>query len=167
MKKILVLAVGIVLIIVVVLVVILVVGGGDNGGGGNDEVAGAVKVPINFQDASNVGSISIDLTYDAAVLQVLEVKAGELAQNAMLEYNIKNPGRVIIGIVDSSGINGNGAVAKIGFNVVAPSGTTPLTLQAVDTHDATSLIDIINTTSNGSFTGQNQTLTPPVISFRP
>ena len=152
---------GLVIIIILIVVLVIVLAGGGGGGDGD----GDVVVPISVQGASKVGSISIELTYDSTVLEVTDVKSGELASNAMMEYNIDNPGVVIIGIVDSSGINGDGAVAEIEFNVVDSEGTSPLTLGTVETHDAESLIDIINETSNGSYDGEGDNITLPLIRF--
>lgn len=149
-------------VIVVILVVVLVIalgGGGDD----NGEAAGEVNVPISFKGASNVGSISIELTYDSTVLEATEVTSGDLASNAMMEYNIENPGRVIIGIIDSSGINGDGTAAAISFDVVDEEGTSALALAEVLTHDATTLIDIINETSDGSFAAEGNAVTAPVV----
>ncbi len=95
------------------------------------------------------------------------IKAADLAENAMMEYNIENPGRVIIGIIDSSGINGDGTVATVSFNVVDSEGTSTLTLEKVETHDATTLVDIINETSDGGFVAKEQSVTAPLISFAP
>ncbi len=159
MKKWLVVGLVIVIILIVVLVIVLARGGGGGDGDGD------VVVPINLQGASNVGSISIELTYDSTVLEAIDVKSGELASNAMMEYNIDNPGLVIIGIVDSSGINGDGALAEIGFDVIDSERTSSLTLSSVETHDATSLIDIINEPSDGSFVAEVNTVIAPVVRF--
>jgi len=155
------LVVGLIIVVVLIVVLVIVLGGGGGGGDSDSEV----RVSINFQSASNVGSVSIELTYDSTVLEATDVKSGELASNAMMEYNIDNPGLVIIGIVDSSGINGDGVVAELGFNVVDADGTSPLTLDTVETHDATTLIDIINETSDGSFTAKGNTVIAPVVRF--
>lgn len=158
------LIIGLVLVIVLIVVLVIVLGGGssDEDSGGT---VGEVSVPVNLQGASNVGSISIELTYDSTVLEATEVKAGELTKSAMLEYNINNPGKIIIGIIDSSGINGDGTVAEIRFNTVDSGGASPLTLNTVETHDATSLIDIINETSDGSFTAEGNAVTAPLVAF--
>ena len=150
------------LVIIIILVVVLVIVLAGSGGGDGD---GDVAVPINVQGASNVGSFSIELTYDSTVLEVTGVESGELASNAMMEYNIDNPGLVVIGIVDSSGINGDGAIAEIGFDVIDNEGTSPLILEAVETHDATTLIDIISETSNGSYNGEGDNIASPAIRF--
>ncbi len=157
---------GLVIIVIVAVVVGVIIG---VGGGSDDDGAngGQVKVPINLEGANNIGSISIELVYDSDVLEATEVVAGELAANAMIESNIQNPGRVIIGIIDSSGINGDGAIATVSFNQVGDGGTSPLTLENVETHDATTLVDIINETSDGSFAAEGNAVTAPVITIGP
>ena len=42
----------------------------------------SVNVPIYLTDAKNIGSLEFVLTYDPAVLEVSDVEAGGLAQNA-------------------------------------------------------------------------------------
>ena len=162
------------IIIIVIPVLALSGGGGDDEEAGDDgatwetsfgEPSGDVIVPINLQGARNVGSFTIELAYDATVLEVTEVKSGDVAKNAMLEYNISSAGRVVMGIVDPGGITGNGSVANMGFTVIDTEGTSSLTLESVETHDATTLVDIINQTSSGSFDGNGDTITAPVIRF--
>ena len=159
---------GLVIIVIVAIVVGVVLGVG-GGGDDDDTTVGSgenqVTVPINLEGASNVGSISIELAYDSTVLEATDIEAGALASNAMMEYNISTPGQVIIGIIDSSGINGEGVVAEIGFNVIDSDGTSSLTLDTAETHDATSLIDIINEPSDGSFVAEGNTVSAPVVRF--
>ncbi len=155
---------GLVIIVIVAVVVGVIIG---MGGGSDDDGAdgGQVKVPINLESANNIGSISIELVYDSDVLEATEVVAGELAANAMIESNIQTPGRVIIGIMDSSGMNGDGAVAAISYDVVDEEENSTLALAEVLTHDATTLVDIINETSDGSFAAEGNAVTEPVVRF--
>ncbi len=132
--------------------------------GGGSQVAGDVKVPINITGASNVGSVALELVYDPGVLEAVDVKAGETAGNAMIEYDAETPGRIVIGIIASSGITGDGSLIMVGFDIIDEVGTTSLALVDVETHDATTLIDIINQASDGSFTAGGQ-LTEPVVRF--
>jgi hypothetical protein len=128
-------------------------------------ISGDIAVPIRIQNANNIGSIEILLTYDSEVLEVTGVIAGELAQDSMLEYNIQNTDEVNIGIIDTDGISGEGILATIGFNVIDKVGTSYLTLESVRTHDVTTLIDVINNTTNGIFIAEDNDLEAPVISF--
>ncbi len=160
MKKLIIAGVVIVAILVVILVIVLG-GSGDD----NEEAAGELNVAVNLEGAKNVGSISLGLTYDSTVLKAADVKLGDMAGNAMLEYNLTNPGQVVIGIIDSSGIEGDGSVAVISFNVVGEKGTSTLGLTEVLTHDATTLVDIINTKTDGQVDVASESVTPPVIRF--
>ena len=109
-------------------------------------------VPIEVAGASNVGSLHIELVYDPAVLDPLEVKTGALASGAMLEKNMDTPGRVVIGLISAQGISGEGQVAVVSFDVPGQQGdTSPLSLENVQAHDATSLSTIQTTVESGTF----------------
>ncbi len=49
-----------------------------------------VDVPINLEGATEVGSMDIVLNYDADVLSAVDVEAGELGKNALIEANNHN-----------------------------------------------------------------------------
>ena len=127
--------------------------------------AGDVIVPIEFQNAKSVGSINIRFNYDSSKLKLNNVVGGELAQNAMLEYNAAIPGLIAIGVIDSKGINGNGAVVKIGFDATGTTGTSPLKLELIETHNAETLIEILNESTDGSYNAQNRETIPPRVNF--
>jgi hypothetical protein len=156
---------GLVIIVVVAIVVGVVLALGGGGDGTSVESGRQVEVPIRLEGASNVGSISIELVYDPAMLEPTDVEAGEMAANAMIESNIGIPGRVIIGIIDSSGISGDGAIATVLFNPVGDGGMSSLSLENVETHDATTLIDIVNQTSDGSVAEGGTSIMAPAVSF--
>ena len=123
-----------------------------------------VDVAINLQNASNVGSLQIEISYDASVLQVMQVEAEELGENALIESNPDNPGVIIIGIVDSSGINGSGSVVSITFDVLEKDTATSLTIKNVTAHDVDTLVDLPTNLTQGNFAGGD--VSPPTISFR-
>ena len=110
-----------------------------------------VDVPIILEGATEVGSMDMVLNYDANVLRAVAVEAGKLGKNALIEANTANDGAVIIALVDSSGINGDGAVAIVTFEVIGDAGTTSyLTLEAVLVYNL-DLGAIIPNTVNGTF----------------
>jgi hypothetical protein len=113
---------------------------------------GTVEVPVNLEGASDVGSMDIVLKYDAAVLRAVAVEAGAIGKNAFIEANTAaREGEVIIALADSSGINGDGAVATISFEVTGDVGaTSPLTLETVSVHNV-DLVEVITTTESGTF----------------
>jgi hypothetical protein len=127
--------------------------------------AGASTIPINLTNASDVGSLHIELVYDPAILEVTAVKAGKLAQNAVVDSNISTPGRAIIGVVNSNGIAGTGAVASVSFKAKAKTGTSALTLEKVEAYSAEKLQDIITKVSAGQYNAQSKKVDAPSISF--
>ncbi len=135
------------------------------GCGENKKTAGDISVPIDIRDSKNIGSVDIVFTYDPSVLEITEVLPGELTQNAMMEYNAENPGKVNIGIIDTDGISGDGTLVTIGFNVVNDTGTNQFKLETVKTHDATTLIDVINYATDGIYRAEGNTLEAPIIYF--
>ena len=127
--------------------------------------AGAAAIPINLTGASDVGSLHIELVYDPAIIQVTGVKAGQLAQNAVVDSNITTPGRAVIGIVSSAGITGSGAVASVAFTAKAKTGNSALTLENVEAYSAEKLEDIRTQVSSGQYNAQTKKVNAPSISF--
>ena len=127
--------------------------------------AGSAAIPINLSGANDVGSLHIELVYDPSILEVTGVKAGKLAQNAVLDSNIGTPGRAIIGIVSSNGIAGSGAVASVSFKAKAKTGTSALTLENVEAYSAETLQDKLTQVSAGQYNAQTKKVDAPSISF--
>jgi hypothetical protein len=89
-----------------------------------------IQIPISIENADDIGNMDIMLTYDPEVLSATEVIKGSLTDGSMFESNIID-GTVRIGFVDTVGINGNGSIAQIGFDVVgSPGDSSVLTLTA-------------------------------------
>ena len=111
-----------------------------------------IEVPIEVAGAANVGAMHIELSYDAGVLQANEVKRGPLAGSALLESDLSATGRAVIGLADVAGLNGDGAVAVVAFQVVGREGdASPLTLENLAAHDATTLDALAVQEINGTF----------------
>ena len=116
--------------------------------GGDKEV----EVPIDLENASNVGSLQMSISYDANILQAIEVNPEKLGKDAMIESNLDNPGIVIIGIVDSSGINGSGSLVSISFDMLGKSATSSMTINNVVAHNVDTLVDLPTSLIQGKLT---------------
>jgi len=117
-----------------------------------------VEVPIELEGASDVGSMSIVMRYDPDVLMAVAIEGDKLGKNAMIEANTAREGEVIIAIVDSSGMNGDGAAAIVSFEVTGDVGSTsPLTLDKVSVSDV-DMVEIITTTESGTFSVEDAKL---------
>jgi hypothetical protein len=124
---------------------------------------GVLKVPIEVKQAENIGSLMIQLSYDSDVMSALEVKSSQLTTNSMIEYNTKVPGLVLIGIVDTEGVNGDGAIAEISFDIIQNTGTTLILIDQLEAYDVETLIDVQFVTNHGLYSFEDDTLVIPTI----
>jgi Cohesin domain len=86
-----------------------------------------VDVPIQMTGATGLGAVHLELNYDASALSAPEVTRGTLAgSNALMETNVKQPGKVILGIVSLDGIKGDGTLATVRFQVKGAAGTSSM-----------------------------------------
>ena len=123
-----------------------------------------VMIPVNIEGAAGVGSLHFELVYDWSVLRALEVEYGMVVGDAMFEYNVDVPGRVMVGIIDSSGISGDGSVAVVAFQLrgEADAGIS-LELENIVAYDAATMTEIPTTASAGSFTTENNYTAPTLL----
>ncbi len=111
------------------------------------------SVPIRVRGASNVGALQFEITYDGALLTPLKVEAGSLAPNALVQFNAESPGRLAIGLVTVTPINGDGELVTARFKVNGTKGQViPLILANAQAWDETSLLDILVNTEPGQIT---------------
>ncbi len=125
-----------------------------------------VELPIAVQDAFNLGSLLVEVGYDAGMLELQSVKARDLGRNALLESNQETPGIVRIGLVDPNGINGDGEIITLVFLLIESGGSSLLTLELVEASD-TDLRDLVVQVNSSHFTGPDDLFVPPALIFRP
>lgn len=90
-----------------------------------------MQLPIRISDAENIGNMDITLTYDDSILSALALTTGAITSNSLFMHNIE-PGIINISLVDSDGINGDGSIAIITFEVIGDEGDiSPLILSAL------------------------------------
>jgi len=87
------------------------------------QAGGTVDVPIQLAGAQGLGAVHVELVYDPSVLTAESVTKGALAgNNALVESNLKQAGRAIIGVVTLDGISGDGTLATVRFQVKGDAG---------------------------------------------
>ena len=90
-----------------------------------------VQLPIKIINAEDIGSMDMTLTYNSSVLSASSLTAGAITSDSIFDHDIQ-PGMINISLVDDNGINGNGSIATITFNVIGEEGdTTSLVLSAI------------------------------------
>ncbi|MCK4732252.1 MAG: hypothetical protein KAT65_07320 [Methanophagales archaeon] len=130
----------------------------DSSGANGDRV----KVPINVAGASNLGAMSISLTYDSSVLKGIEADSGELATNALVESNEIEAGKMLISFADTRGISGDGTILEVTFEVIGdPGASTQIAIEA-EGYDV-DLLDVPLETAPGTFRVVEKGMGLPII----
>ncbi|MBO8182949.1 MAG: hypothetical protein H0Z28_09185 [Archaeoglobus sp.] len=117
--------------------------------GGSGAVGSEASLAISVKDAKNLGSMDLVIAYDPEILKVKKVEKGSLVKG-LFSSNTEKAGVIAIGIVDSKGINGDGEIAKITFEVLK-AGESSLEVANVKAYDVESHVDIQVTAENGVF----------------
>jgi hypothetical protein len=129
---------------------------------------GSLKVSIDARNAGNLGSLELTLTYDPTIIKVVSVEKGTLAANASLEYSADKPGKVWVGMVDAGGINGNGALAVINFDITGSGDkASALDFEKVIANKSTNLMEINTQNTPGSVSIKSKAVINPALAFSP
>ena len=82
-----------------------------------------IQIPLKIQNAENIGNMDLSLEYDPAVLTPTDVNSGAITSDSLLVHNIET-GIINVSLVDQSenGINGEGSIATVLFNVTGEIG---------------------------------------------
>lgn len=115
-----------------------------------DEVA----IPVTVQGAPGIGAMHVEFVYDAAILEAKAVDKGSLlGDNALLDFNASEPGRLVAGFVTLDAVEGDGTVVTMRFTVKGKEGqSSPLRLENTKAWDGETHLDILVTTETGKFT---------------
>lgn len=124
-----------------------------------------VDVGVQALGCSDVGAMHLELAYDSSVLAAKDVAKGPLlSNNSLLEFNARQPGRMIIGLVSLGGVEGDGQLLTVKFLVHGPAGTdSPLNLENASAWQRTSHLDEIVVPQSGKLVVGNA----PYTGFMP
>jgi len=126
---------------------------------------GQVEIPVEISGVNNLGALHLELTYDSQSLSAVSVKNGGAAKDAILEYNVNDPGKVVIGLVSVPGITKNGDIITVVFNVQKGATSTSLNLENIDAYDADTLANIPANDTVGTFSAKDKSFVPPTLVF--
>jgi hypothetical protein len=146
------------LIVLILIAVLLIPGGGKQ----TEEVT----IPVDIVGAKNIGSIRIELIYDSILLEPVSVKSGTVTVNDLFESNINDEGRVIVGLVSSAGISGDGSIAEITFKIKGRDNEpTPLVLDNVSAYSSLDLSRLSVSFIAGSYKAKDNSFASPTVYF--
>jgi hypothetical protein len=148
---------GAVVVVVCVLLVVFLLKPGD---------LKEVAIPVDVESAANVGSLYFELVYDDNKLTALDV--GELVSegDALIEYNIDTPGRILVAMASSSGINGDMPIVMVRFQVKGgEQNQYKFSLENAVAYDGTSLSKLSVSTEAGDYIPKDKSFLSPRLVF--
>ena len=80
-----------------------------------------VSIPVFIENAHNIGNMDFSITYDRSVLNAVGYEKGSLTEGSMVEANILDD-EVFVAFTDSDGLNGDGTLIYIKYDVVGDGG---------------------------------------------
>lgn len=117
---------------------------------GEAESGKSFDYPINISDADKLGGIGFTVLYNPALFELKDLNGGNLASNAMIEYNEVESGKILVSMVDANGINGDGELILLKFKTIGDVGdNSEITLEEARAYD-TDLLDVPFNLNNGS-----------------
>jgi len=122
-----------------------------------------IAVPVTIRDVTALGGCAINIVYNASIVDVTGVTAGEMA---ILAYNINDgTGWMYASAVDAEGLDGDVVFAHINLVAVGTSGdVSPLNLTVEELFDVT-YTPIDHTVVDGSVTiKMPPDIDPPIVS---
>jgi len=127
-------------------------------------VGKTITILVNIEGATDVGSVELTIVYNSSLLDVKKVEKGSLLKG-LITYNASEKGVIAINLIDSNGINGDGEIAKITFDILSTTAVnTTLLLQNVKAYDVNTYtvlpVDTINGILNISTGGGSSSQTP-------
>ncbi len=107
-------------------------------------VGAEFQVPIQLRGAQDLGSLFVEMQYDAAEVEFVRLDAAALPPGTLFEYGAEQ-GRVAIALVNSNGLMGDWALAFITCrraSGAAMSGDSTLILSEIQAHTASDLSEV-------------------------
>ena len=145
---------------VVVLLSALVTGCGTGGSAPSVPI-----VPIEIENAEDLGGIVFRLVYDSSVLEFTGIKQGARARSRTMQFGIVKPGEIEVLVGAGTGISGDFTLAKLECKVLNSAGASKLVVQVTDARNAKTG-QILNTqVSEGSFSASDMSVKAPLIVF--
>jgi hypothetical protein len=123
-----------------------------------------IKVPLSIKGAPGIGSLHFEIIYDPTQYSALSVEKGKAFADTLLEYDVASPGHVVVGVISSGGIRGDGMLATVTLQT-KKGGPGPLDIVNVVANSASDLADVPVNVSPGDVKGSAPAA--PVIEFLP
>ena len=99
-------------------------------------------------------------------LKFLAAEPGTLASDALIETNLRSNGRVWVGIVEPTGVTGDGSIAVLSFETLEGGASeSSLVLEDISSYRASTYLDSLQQPTPGHFGLDQGSLAPPSLVF--
>ncbi len=122
-------------------------------------------IPVLGENVAGLITLHLELVYDPDVLTPTEVILAPGLSDALLEYAVDSPGRLVVGLIEPRGYTGDGALMQIVFEVGQTDEASPLELERLEAFGGESFIDIPTTPREGVYRAAENEFDAPVIVF--
>jgi hypothetical protein len=164
-RKLPIIVAGVVVVVIAVVAGLLFLTGEKGGPSLTGTGLETFDIPVKITGAAGIGSLQFELIYDSNTMSPVQVKRGTLPEDALFDYCLDAPGRVVIGMVSAKGISGDTPVAFVTFT---PAGginqSIPLHLENINARDVSTMSQVPSTSFPGSCSGDGASV-PPTIAF--
>lgn len=130
-------------------------------------VGAEFQVPVQLRGAQGVGSLYLELTYDAAAVEIVRFDFAALPANTLTDHQL-GPGTVAIGVVTANGLTGDWSIAFITCRRApgaAMSGDTTITISDVAVHRAADLAEVQADGANGHVNMATLVVAAPTVTL--
>ena len=113
-----------------------------------------------------MGSLEFVLVFEPNTLEFVGVTPGTLASDALIQTKLRSDGHVWFGVVEPTGITGDGSIAVLSFDTVEGGGSeSALVLEDISSHSASTYLDSLYEATAGLIALNEGSLAAPELSF--
>ena len=107
-------------------------------------------VNLVLTGAPATGALDVEIAFPPEALKFLRAETGKVAANGQVQANVPQPGLLKVALVDMDGLDGDGAVVALSFQVNAASGTrVPLKIVSATANHHEAMVEIPLEVRNG------------------
>ena len=110
-------------------------------------------------------TLHLELVYDPDAVTPTDVILAPGLSDALLEYAIESPGRLVVGLIEPRGYSVDGALVEIVFQVGKSDADSALELERLEAFGGATFIDIPAWPRSGVYRAAEDAFDAPVIVF--
>jgi hypothetical protein len=125
-----------------------------------------ISVPVEIQNAGNIGSVEFEMIYDENILTATTVVKGKEMNNILMEYNTDSPGSILMAAASLNGFGADNILVTVTFKI-KQSTEVPVTLALanVTAFSVDTMEEMPSDVTNGDLNPKSRMIVAPCIVF--